>query len=186
MRLDKQAKVEACIRKDIGRYAMHAVQVDWVDGRPRVMATDGRTLAIVKGAEPEEGDPQEDASKVRLVDPEAFKLARKGGKYLPAMLYLEEGGARVTVNGATTVFPYLEGEFPRVEAVMLPEDGHEYELHLNPYFLKNLADALTSAHEPYLKLKLRTGKGAIRVEGDLGHGYLMPSDTGFHKAGEEE
>lgn len=185
MRLDTNFRLEKACASGPGRYSMESAFLDTEDeGAPKLVATDGRILAVVP-LDPEEVEEGETSGPVTV---EALREARKPARRLPNGL-----GARIVANGGLEIgrpqepvtLPRPEGgEFPRWRAVVKDNSGG-FRVAFNPRILLALAEAIGSPNG--LALTFAPGKKAtthpIRVDpcgehartgADPAFGIIMP------------
>jgi len=142
MKLNKANKLSKVVAKEATRYAIRGAKLDKADdGKPVLVATDGRRLAVV----PVE-DAEDDHEAVLPLD--ALKAAEKGSKRFPATVSVN-GTVRVQadrVNPAVAEFQPEDPEsrFPDWRQVV-PEKGKgTVRLTVNAKMLHELASALGS------------------------------------------
>lgn len=169
MKLNRLCKIHKCVADDQGRYAMnHAkLEID-ADGKARLVATDGRMLAVVPVTETE-------ADTAGFVSPEVIAEALKGSGDAEAEI-VANGSLRVqTKRGRLEFDRPPEGaeygrEFPRWRQVV-PKGDVVHRIALNPQYLLAVAEAIGSGSSVVLEWRENGAPLVVRPAGPIGGGH---------------
>lgn len=170
MRINKTVKIEAAVepkgKKSLNRTAIQNVYLDREDSQAKLVATDGKILAIVPvGAK--EGESG-------CISPEALKAARKLGGEIAVNEFL-------TVADGTQ-FPKPDGGmFPKWRQVLPQPKGQTLTIGINPSLLMRLAEAIGAEtvqltidiDNPYSAIHVGMGK-TLHNDNQHNSGVIMP------------
>lgn len=122
------ARTSFAAAREQGRYAMHGVLIEIEDGKLRMVATDGRRLAV--SASPIDGTGESPTAKRQVIIP------TKGVQLFCRVITdpldrihisFEENQVGIKTRKAEVFARLLEGEFPRYQAVIPRESGNVVE-----------------------------------------------------------
>lgn len=175
MKFDKRHKIEKAAATEDTRYAIGHVLFESDDNGTRLVATNGRILAVVPVTEAE-GDVAGMVSSDTIK--QACKNRTKGSP--DALLHLpDEKRALAHTKAGVVEAPRPDdgSRFPSYRAVV--PTGHDLEVTLSAKYLKDLIDAL-GADGITLKFKTTGGRidGPVLVtpveDGNDAYGVIMP------------
>lgn len=174
MQINKLAKIEKCVSTDETRYVLTQPYLDIRDGEARMVATDGRCMAVVP--------VDVDASDVSgHVPAESLKTARKVWGKL-TLNTLAVGEASVSVGDYQWKRPVDMGKFPDWRNVIPnPEKDRTETLRvgINPEYLARVAEAIGTDRHVVLEIPVET-QG--RYKGQVLNAIVVrPSDKGAVK-----
>lgn len=174
MKIHKLAKIEQCVSTDKTRYTLTQPYLDIRDGEARMVATDGRCMAVV----PVDVDASDVSGHVPV---ESFKTARKKVWGKLTMTELSVGGSAVSVGDYTWKRPDL-GTFPNWRGVIPSPEKDKTEtlrLGINPEYLARVAEAIGTDGHVVLEIPVET-QG--RYKGQVLNAIVVrPSDKGAVK-----
>jgi len=147
--------------REPGRYAMHGVLVEIEDGGLKLVATDGRRLALATL-------PIETAAGQRLMSSKPAIVPTKGMQLFcrvitdpldPIELSFGENQVGMRTKNAEIFARLIDGEFPRYAAVIPAESQNQLEADTLMFTKKlRLAANVTGSEARAVKLKLEKGK----------------------------
>lgn len=166
MRLLPNQRVFEAASREPGRYAMMAVRLRLLDGKPVLEAMNGRILSRVE-VEQEEGEelawlPPEGVLLSSEDMRDAWPSAKNGKKGL--FLRRDEGDWFLDCAGSRTRLSTIDGEFPRVDAVVAMTDDPAGSVGLAIDYLNMLAKAAGASGLRLLLPKYEKGQ----VRGPIG------------------
>lgn len=173
MQIHKAAKIEQCVSTDKTRYTLTQPYLDIRDGEARIVATDGKCMAVV----PVESEPGDVSGHVPV---ESLKTARKVWGRL-AINTLAVGESAVSVGDYTWKKPEL-GQFPDWRNVIPNPEKDKTEIlrvGINPEFLARVAEAIGTDGHVVLEIPIES-QG--RYKGQVLNAIAVwPSDKGAVK-----
>ena len=178
MRFQKSQPIHKAASKDAGRYSIHCVYLDPDPSNGRLVATNGRILAVI----PCDAESNESG----IIPLEAMELACKGSKKTFPAGHIEMGSAEtveVVSPTARSTFERPDVEFPNWRAVVPNPTDYPLSLTLNPFLLQKLAAALgqTASNCEGVTLHLRidpsTPAGIQRLDDSSPVRVTLPKDS---------
>ncbi len=171
MQIHKAAKIERCVSQDETRHVLTQPYLDIRDGEARMVATDGKCMAVV----PVDVDAADVAGHVPA---ESLKTARKVWGKL-TLNTLAVGEASVSVGDYQWKRPVDMGKFPNWRNVIpSPENDRTETLRvgINPELLSRVAEAIGAGEHVILEIPVET-QG--RYKGQVMNAIVVkPSDKG--------
>jgi DNA polymerase-3 subunit beta len=147
-----------------GRYAMHGVLVEIEDGRLKLVATDGRRLALatlpIETGSTGSG-PHLTRSKPAIVPTKGMQLFCRviSDPLDPIELHFGENQVGLRTKNAEIFARLIDGEFPRYAAVIPAESQNMVEADTQTFSKKlRLAANVTGNEARAVKLKLEKGR----------------------------
>jgi len=166
MKLPKNCKVELCVSDDKARWTLTAPYLDMADGYGKLVATNGKIMAVVPV---ETGEHDVDG----WVSIDAIKSGRKLGTRLESEIEITCNGVCALKNGNSFPRPNQSDEsckFPNWRGVIPPCDRESaFSVTINPELLLDLARAIGSEKRITLKFGRDNGE-VVSVIGD-GNAY---------------
>ena len=154
MKISRTAKIETAVepkgKRFPNRTALQNVYLDREESQAKLIATDGRILAIVP-VEAKEGESG-------FISPEALKAARK----LKGDVEVACNGHLALLDGMQFPKPDVSGVFPQWRKVLPQAQGETLRIGLNPSLLLRLSEAI-GAETVELTIDLSNPDGAIHV-----------------------
>jgi DNA polymerase-3 subunit beta len=147
--------------REPGRYAMHGVLVEIDDGRLRLVATDGRRLALSAIAVEARTAERLSRSKPAIVPTKGMQLFCRviSDPLDPVELQFGENQVGLRTKNAEIFARLIDGEFPRYAAVIPAESQNMMEADTQLLTKKlRLAANVTGNEARAVKLKLEKGK----------------------------
>jgi len=139
MKFHKSCKIHKAAAKDAGRYAMHHVRLERDYAGARLIATDGRILAVLPVQDAEQDDDG------FLSSESIAEAVKKPSKKNDTATILANGSIRACAVEAGPVVeferPSNDHEFPKWRAVV-PEGEPTVRICLNPSYLATVAHAI--------------------------------------------
>jgi len=149
------------VAREAGRYAMHGVLIEIEDGHLKLVATDGRMLALSTL-------PIESVSGQRLTRSKPAIVPAKGMQLFcrviadpldPIELHCGENQVGIRTKNAEIFARLIDGEFPRYAAVIPAESQNVVEADTQTFTKKlRLAANVTGSEARAVKLKLEKGR----------------------------
>lgn len=183
MKLSPYNEIWRVLKSEPGRYAMHAASLEIEDGMGRLVATNGRALAVVP-VELSEGDEPGLVPREAIgAPPQNVEGLDDDGEWYSVRAALPQAEIRVRKGGSSVTHDHKapEGEFPKWNSVLPAADAPgTLVVKLSTELLHDLARAIGAAEkgvtlripQPGADGEIRT---AIRVEGEDGAvGAIMP------------
>lgn len=175
MILRHEQRIFEAAAREPGRYAMHGVRLRLLDGRPVLEATDGCILVRVE-VELEEGEELAflpEAGVILCADDlrDAWPAAKAGRKGL--FLRRDEGEWFLDCGGSRTRLGTIDGEFPRVDAIVATTDAPEGTLGFDLDLLNRIAKAAGASYVRFELPKLEGGQ----VRGPVGVRFSRDDGT---------
>lgn len=151
MKLPEKMNPMHCASKDNTRYILNGVKIL---GNLAV-ATDGRTLCVVKGTRETDDDERDALIPTRVAKAAWPQRKRARGAILPMLMINPQGPEIAGMKGelTTTVLDKemdkhtardIDGNYPRFEAVLPDTSKHTLKVGINIKLLTNLAKAMGS------------------------------------------
>jgi hypothetical protein len=151
MQIHKLAKIERCVSTDETRHVLTQPYLDIQDGEGRMIATDGKCMAVV----PVDVDANDVAGHVPA---ESLKTARKVWGKL-TLNTLAVGESAVSVGDYQWKRPLDMGKFPNWRNVIPSPEKDRTEIlrvGINPEFLSRVAEAIGAGDLVNLEIPIET------------------------------
>jgi DNA polymerase-3 subunit beta len=142
--------------REAGRYAMHGILVEVKDGALRLVATDGRRLALA--STPVDAG---DAPKPAIVPAKGMQLFTRviADPLDQVELALEENQIGLRTPQAQAFARLIDGEFPRYAAVIPKQAGHQMEADAELLSRKlRLVANVTGAEARAVRFRMENGQ----------------------------
>ncbi len=138
MKFNKYCQIQKVAAKGQSRFAITGVNFDRSDkNNPILVATNGKTLAVVRCQEAEEDETEGIIPRV------AIERSLKGKKNQPAHIMCYEDECVVQQPGEIAKYPREEeGKFPDWRSVVPKKSSADFSVSLNPKLLLELAQAI--------------------------------------------
>ncbi len=144
---------------DETRYVLNGILFSFKDKGLRLVATDGRRLALVEKAIPELGNLHKDV----IVPMKTIQeLGRNLGEEGDVIFYFKENQLQINLNPITIISRLIEGEYPNYEQVIPKKIKEELRINTQEFLqAARRANILTSQDSQSIKINILKDKMII-------------------------
>ena len=141
---------------DETRYVLNGILFSFKDKGLRLVATDGRRLALIEKSIPELGNIQKDV----IVPMKTIQeLSRNLGEEGEVVFYFKENQLQINISAITVISRLIEGEYPNYEQVIPKKIKEEFRINTQEFLqATRRASILTNQDSQSIKINILKDK----------------------------